>query len=305
MNNKKCTNVAIDIGNITSIGMSNEKEVVIESRIKEYNGGIDDLTSHEIFEFEGKKYIINEGKFEFDILKFKKDNYLMLLYYCIAKCTDSNNINLVTCIPASRYKSRKDEMKEFIKSNSKKTVVVEGKKRTISIENIEVFPEGYAFKTDKNIMNKISKNADTTFIDLGGLTNDIVEFDSDMRLKNANSINIGLLTLYNSVKEYINITYDLDLSIEECKAIFNNEQTLLVDSKFEYKNELVKRFIVNLINEIKAVCPNLKNSNIFCLGGGSNIIGSTIKKLYPQTIVCDDIKLQTRCLLNIANKIYK
>ena len=28
-------------------------------------------------------------------------------------------------------------MKEFIKSNSKKTVVVEGKKRTISIENIE------------------------------------------------------------------------------------------------------------------------------------------------------------------------
>ena len=91
MNNKKFANVAIDIGNITSIGISNEKEVIIESRIKEYDGGIDDLTSHEIFEFDGKKYIINEGKFEFDILKFKKDNYLMLLYYCISYVTSNSD----------------------------------------------------------------------------------------------------------------------------------------------------------------------------------------------------------------------
>lgn len=302
--NSKAVNVACDIGNITSIGMSNEKEIVIESRIKKVESNIDDFSQNEKFTYENDNYLINEGKFENDILKFKKDNYLMLLYYTIAKCTDSNNINLVTCIPASRYKSRKEEMEEFIKQNNKKTVIVEGKKRNITIDKVTVLPEGYAFKSDRNIINNIKRNVDTTFLDFGGLTTDIVEFDSNMQLKNANSINIGLLTLYNSCREYINITYDLDLSLEECKTIFDGEQQLLVDAEFKYKKELVKKFIINIVNEIKAICPNLKNSNIFIFGGGSVVMENVMKQLYPQSITINDIKLQTKCLLNVANKIY-
>ena len=73
----------------------------------------------------------------------------------------------------------------------------------------------------------------------------------------------------------------------------------------EVKEELVKKFIVNLVNEIKGQTNNIKNSNILIIGGGAKIISPTMKKIYQQTISSEDITLQAKGLLNIANKLYK
>ena len=104
--NKKITNIAVDLGNLTTIAMSDENLFISESRIKEFEQGIDDFNINEKFEFEGKKYISQEGRFENDLLKYNKENYLPLLYYSISKSTESNLINLVTAIPASQYKKK-------------------------------------------------------------------------------------------------------------------------------------------------------------------------------------------------------
>ena len=114
--NKKITNIAVDLGNLTTIAMSDENLFISESRIKEFEQGIDDFNINEKFEFEGKKYISQEGRFENDLLKFNKENYLPLLYYAISKSTESNLVNLITAIPASQYK-KKEEMKNFIEKN--------------------------------------------------------------------------------------------------------------------------------------------------------------------------------------------
>jgi len=51
-NTKKVDLVSIDLGNLTTIGVSADKEILIESRIKKYEGGIDLLSTNEIFEYE-------------------------------------------------------------------------------------------------------------------------------------------------------------------------------------------------------------------------------------------------------------
>ena len=301
--NKKITNIAVDLGNLTTIAMSDENLFISESRIKEFEVGIDDFNINEKFEFEGKKYISQEGRFENDLLKYNKENYLPLLYYAISKSTESNLINLVTAIPASQYK-KKEEMKNFIEKNNKKTLVIGGKQRTITINKIEILPESYSIKTIKSLMNKINKNTDTVVVDIGGGTSDISNFDNNMNLKNANSINMGLINIYQNTREYLNIQYDLNMSLEEAKRIFDGEQQLL-NGNFDYKPEIIKRFIRALVNEIRGLYPNLKNSNIILVGGGANILYPTFLKLYPQTIVNEDVKLQCQGLYNIAEKLFK
>lgn len=302
----KTVNVSADIGNITSIAVTNGKTFICESRIKKVESNIDDFSQNEKFIFEGEEYLINEGRFENEMLKYTKDNYLCLLYYSIGKCTaeDENNINLVTAIPFSQYKSKKDEMEDFIKKNNKKTIIIDGKKRDITIKNVTVFPEGYSFKAIGDIVNKLTKGLNTVVIDSGGNTTDLAIFDNRLNLKDGKSVRLGLLNLYQNVREYINITHELNISLEDAKRIFNGEQSIMNDT-FEYKRELVKRHIITLVNEIKGEVENLKNSNVVLVGGGSEILGSTLKKLYPQTIVCEDITLQAEGLLNIANKIYE
>ena len=295
--------VAVDLGNINTVAVSNEKEIIIESRLKQYEQGADDFNPNENFKYDGIKYISNSGKYENNLLKYQKDNYLSLLYYSITKVTDSNNINLITCIPASQYK-KKDELQNYLEKNNKKSIIINDKKRNITVENISVLPESYSFKADRKLMNKINRNVDTVIIDTGGFTTDISLFDNNMNLKDANSINLGMLNLYQNSREYLNIQYDLNISLEDAKDIFDGNKQLL-NSDFSYKSEIVKRFIVNLINEIKILYPNLKNSNLILVGGGSNILYPTMKKLYSQTIIDDDVKLQSRCLYKIGEKLFK
>jgi plasmid segregation protein ParM len=295
--------VAVDLGNINTVAISNEKEIIIESRLKQYEQGVDDFNPNENFECDGIKYISNSGKYENNLLKYQKDNYLSLLYYSITSVTDFNNINLITCIPASQYK-KKDELQKYLEKNNKKSIIINGKKRNIILENISVLPESYSFKADRKLMNRINRNVDTVIIDTGGFTTDISLFDNNMNLKDANSINLGMLNLYQNSREYLNVQYDLNISLEDAKDIFDGNKQLL-NSDFSYKSEIVKRFIVNLINEIKILYPNLKNSNLILVGGGSNILYPTMKKLYSQTIIDDDVKLQSRCLYKIAEKLFK
>ena len=295
--------VAVDLGNINTVAISNEKEIIIESRLKQYEQGVDDFNPNENFECDGIKYISNSGKYENNLLKYQKDNYLSLLYYSITSVTDFNNINLITCIPASQYK-KKDELQKYLEKNNKKSIIINGKKRNIILENISVLPESYSFKADIKLMNRINRNVDTVIIDTGGFTTDISLFDNNMNLKDANSINLGMLNLYQNSREYLNVQYDLNISLEDAKDIFDGNKQLL-NSDFSYKSEIVKRFIVNLINEIKILYPNLKNSNLILVGGGSNILYPTMKKLYSQTIIDDDVKLQSRCLYKIAEKLFK
>lgn len=299
----KNTLVSVDLGNINTVAVSNEKEVIIESRLKQYEQGADDFNPNQSFECDGIKYISNSGKYENNLLKYQKDNYLSLLYYSITKVTDSNNINLITCIPASQYK-KKDELQKYLEKNNKKSIIIDAKKRNVTLENITILPESYSFKADKNLMNKINRNVDTLVIDIGGYTTDLSLFDNNMNLKDANSINLGMLNLYQNSREYLNIQYDLNLSLEDSKDIFDGNKQLL-NGDFSYKSEIVKRFIVNLINEIKILYPNLKNSNLILVGGGSNILYPTMKKLYSQTIIDDDVKLQSRCLYKIGEKLFK
>lgn len=295
--------VAVDLGNINTVAISNEKEIIIESRLKQYEQGVDDFNPNENFECDGIKYISNSGKYENNLLKYQKDNYLSLLYYSITSVTDFNNINLITCIPASQYK-KKDELQNYLEKNNKKSIILDGKKRNIILENITVLPESYSFKADKKLMNKINRNVDTLVTDIGGFTTDLSLFDNNMNLKDANSINLGMLNLYKNSREHLNIQYDLDLSLEDAKDIFDGNKQLL-NGDFSYKTEIVKRFVVNLINEIKILYPNLKNSNIILVGGGSTILYPTMKKLYEQTIMDDDVKLQGRCLYKIGEKLFK
>lgn len=299
----KNTLVSVDLGNINTVAVSDEKEVIIESRLKQYQRGADDFNPNENFECDGIKYISNSGKYENNLLKYQKDNYLSLLYYSITSVTDFNNINLITCIPASQYK-KKDELQKYLEKNNKKSIIINGKKRTIILENISVLPESYSFKADRKLMNRINRNVDTVIIDTGGFTTDISLFDNNMNLKDANSINLGMLNLYQNSREYLNVQYDLNISLEDAKDIFDGNKQLL-NSDFSYKSEIVKRFIVNLINEIKILYPNLKNSNLILVGGGSNILYPTMKKLYSQTIIDDDVKLQSRCLYKIGEKLFK
>lgn len=292
--------VGLDIGNITTVAVSELREIILESRLSKATD-INKLGSEEIFTFEEVEYVANSGLFENNLIKHEKENFVTLMYYAISKATSSNKIQLFTGIPASQYNTKRKELEEFIKANSSKTIKVDGITRTIEIDQVHVVPEGYNIKTLRDIVNKCIPGLKILTIDIGGGTTDIAEFDANWKFTGGESIRYGLLDLYREARRYINDTYNLNISLEEAKAYFDGKLDL-INGDTAYKNTIMKEFIRNIVNELRGIYQNLSNMNLILAGGGGQKIEPTFTKLYNQTILAQGIDTTARGFYNIGVK---
>ncbi|WP_122639875.1 ParM/StbA family protein [Romboutsia sp. Marseille-P6047] len=292
--------VSIDVGNITTIGFTNDNHKIIESRIKEYTN-INELGSNDVIEFEGKKYVVEQGEFENNLVKHEKENFLPLMFYTIAKVTEEDHVNLVIGIPAGQYNDRKDELKEFIKENNFRKISINDNKRQIYIDNVLVVPESYGLKAN-GVMAQCEKGLDTLVVDIGGGTTDIAEFNESYNFIGGESIKYGLLDLYRVARKALsNKPYNLDITLADAKKYFDGDKDLL-NKDTSYKNEIMLQSIKTIVNELRGLYPNLSNTNIILTGGGAEKVYPTFKKLYPQTIPVTDIKSNAKGFYKIGVK---
>lgn len=272
------TTVGLDIGNITTVGYVQSREIVLESRLQKAND-INSLGSDEIFKFNDESFVINRGEFENFPVKFEKENFLKLVFFALYKTTDSNNVKVSIGIPAGQYNKRRNKMKQFILENNTQTV----NDRTITIEDVIVVPEGYGLKAI-GAMKKCAPNVKILVVDIGGGTTDIAEFDEKQNFIDGESIKYGLLHVYRETRKILDDEFDVDVTVAEAKKYFDGELSLL-NGDVEYKKDIMKKAIINIVNELRGLYPNIKNSNIILTGGGAEKIYPTFKKLYPQTIL--------------------
>lgn len=283
----------VDIGNITSIfsgDIQSKSELIIESRLERYSI-INELGDNEIFEIEGEKWIVNQGNFKNEHLKFKKDNFLNLLYYGMAKTCIHSKVKLVLGIPAGQYNEYNKELKKFIKENNfKKVILGVGNMKTtrqIYIEDVIIRPESYGIKNLRTI-NECIKGVKTLIVDIGGGTTDIAIFDERMKFVGGETLDIGLLELYNSIRKYISIKY-CKVTLEDTKKIVDGQLKMINIEDYSFIKEYQNDFMNKVLNEFKGEFPNAISCNIVLAGGGGEIGYDYFKNAYSQTIKVSDI----------------
>lgn len=289
----------VDVGNITTIVVTEDEEIQIESRLKPWSSQ-DDLGGNEVFEFDGKKYVAEQGEFENDLVKHEKENFLPLVFYPLAKAIEGSKVKIVIGIPAGQFEDRKDELKDLIMKSNKHTIKLGGKEREIEIEDVKVVPEGYGIKAN-GAMEKCQEGLKTYVIDIGGGTTDIAEFDENMRFIDGESIQYGLLDIYRKTRKVLSKKpFNMNVPLSDAKKYFDGDMKLPAKDEEEekannaYKVELIKDCLRTLVNELKGLYPNLKNSNIVLVGGGAKKVKTPFSKIYPQTITVENIKVNAR-----------
>ena len=168
--------LGLDIGNLTTVCVSENNEVVFESRLKPYQQ-LNRFSGNDVFEIDNQKFIFEEGYFENNLIKHEKENFINLVYYAIAKTCDSNSIFLTVGVPAGQYNSERENIRRTLMQNSCKTVKLNNKLRSITIEDVFVAPEGYGVKVEA--LTAINNNSKTLVIDIGGGTTDVAVISLD------------------------------------------------------------------------------------------------------------------------------
>ncbi|SCJ52256.1 Uncharacterised protein [uncultured Clostridium sp.] len=262
--------VSIEIGNITTNIKSDKVEDVItfESRVSEAEDQHLLDKSREFFEMDNKTYMTEMGTYENNIYKYEKTNFRHLLHYGISKVADSGNIKLITSIPANQFNSFTQEMKNTIMSNNKISVKIgEGETKNITIEEVSILPEGYSiFKTTPK--QYLVEGAKTVIIDIGGGTTELIVFDENGRFLYGDSINTGLLKLFDLIQLDMQAKSKKLISIEDVRKFTDGKLKVIGLNNYNY-NEIVNNFGNDLLNLIFGKLPYIMQCNVIVVGGGS------------------------------------
>lgn len=285
--------VGIDIGNITTVAVSGKNKIIFESRLGEMTE-YDVLGKAKTIELLNETYVVEKGEFENREVKHEKDNYLHLLTYAIGNVVKRNNvlINLVVGIPASQFNTpAKDSLEKKLKANKVLVCKIDGKRRILQIGEIFIVPEGYGVKAIGGF-KECRKNAETIVVDIGGGTTDLAFFSPEGKFLRGETIDVGLLYLYEKTAENLKVLGLQKVTKELGKRYYDGELDYInTDGEIEkkYKADALKTFLKRLINQFRGKTENPEQANIILCGGGAKKVANNFKKIYPRTIVIEGV----------------
>ena len=271
---------------------------IIRSTVKEIDEDIL-LNNKMVIEMNEKKYIIGEsGNYSTDLMKANHENTKILVYTIIAmSCKESYiKTDIILGLPVGLYGKQKENMKKLFK-NTSIDLKVNGKKKLIEINRVEIFPEAAgAFYTQSR------ENA--LILDFGGLSIDTALFENN-KLKKYSTYSMGTMKLYSKLANRINGDYDLSLTewdipkiLEEGLFIYGKRQNINVD-------DIIEAHILEIIQRLKLEYDLKVINNILLTGGGSILLEDYIRKYIPQAIRIESIFANAKGFRTIGEVLFK
>jgi len=274
--------LGIDPGNF---GTKTSEEIWYPSQIKKVVDLADKENSNYV-KFNGKDFVIGEGKFETDNRKMDKEMYLVNILTAAARsCQDENNFKIVTGLPSCHYnepnvKAIKDKFKEKIFN-----IFVNGKERVLTIENIAVYSENAAPYFNFTVEEKNNFGTDDLIIiNCGGGNTNIAHYkviNNIRKLVKQKTVMSGILNIYRDIADLINGSNPTNFEVEDIENILRNGY-----KKFNKKvdlTELIEPAFNITLNKIYQDLNNFpyENAKVILTGGGLVYLKEHLIKKIP------------------------
>ena len=273
--------LGVDLGNFS---VKTSEKFSFISKMKE---GVS-FTERNNFILEGINYSIGEGEFSTDWNKSRKENLIPMLFYSIAKCSKDSINKVVIGLPIQQYKKEKESLKRLIQGNRLKEITMDGERRNILIEDIEIAPEGAAAYYNLSLdMKNIISNRQLMIIDVGGRTTDICLF-KNRSIADVKTVPIGMLNIYQEIVDHINSEYVESFILEDGEQIL--KEGLLINGEYKDIN-FIKPILIKNFNSIwKEVQLKFNTSAGYILltGGGSEVLKKAFKNRLGNNLLISD-----------------
>lgn len=286
--------LGIDVGNYS---LKSNTGINIKSLVsKEENI----LGSGIILEMDNSKFIIGEGNFETELNKSSKENFIPLLYTGISLSSEDEFNSVVCGLPINQYKDNHKNLEELIEKNKIKNLKINGKERTIVIENFKVYPEGIGAYYNLNL------NEDVILIDIGGRTTDIA-YIADNKHQKSSTVAVGTLNIYKSIADTINSKYSLDLSLKDIDRIIDRG-TLTIDGEkinLSFITSILKANFMKIKEDLDFKF-NVRTEEIILVGGGAKLFGKAFMNRYSNCSIAEDpIYSNAKGFKKVGEKLWK
>ncbi len=286
--------LGVDIG---SFATKTSKGCYFESRCSNVGNFLDNSYN---FSLNGQNYYTEQGMFDTEYRKIKRENYLKFLFAALAISKSDIKVDMVLGLPISQFKNDKDELIRFIKDNYHLKGSMQGKTLEYYITGIEIYPEA---------IGTVPQDYEGIIVDIGGRTTDVCMIskgrEGKKKINNAISLNSGTIELYSNFINIINARYSLDLKFCDAERILRNG--LKIEGEridIGFAKEVFKNFIQELIKQLNLEY-SLKSNDVTFTGGGSELLEGLIKKnIKNATILSNSIYANAEAFEKVGREIW-
>lgn len=267
--------IGIDVGNYS---LKTSKGISIKALVTKKENILGDSIT---LEMDGETFIIGEGRFDTELNKSNKSNFLPLLYVGIG-LSSKDTFNSVVCgLPINQYKRNKEALEKLVNENNTKEIKINGKVRRLVIENFRVYAEGLGAYYNLGI------DTDVIIIDIGGRTTDIAYINNN-KPTITDTVAVGTINILSDIQGFINSEYSLNLTLTDIDKMLS-KNSFIVDGE-----EIDTSFIQNILKEnFEKIKGKLdidfpaRTEKIVLVGGGANLFYKAFKNRYKN---CEMIK---------------
>lgn len=181
------------------------------------------------------------------------------------------HIDLPVGLPPKHYGALYKKFQEYFRGRGKQEFTYKGREYAIQIDNAVAFPQDYA--AAMTIYPQIASYSKVTTVDIGGFTVDYLLLrNGQPDLSVCDSLERGVITLYNKIISRVNSEYDILLEDADVDSIIKAEKTDYDDTIIQLVREMTKTYVDDLLGTLRELKLDLKTGCVVFIGGGALLL---------------------------------
>lgn len=265
--------IAIDHGNkqIKTVHCSPFTSGIVENTTMPYGDNS--------IEYDGYFYSISNQRIPYHRNKTEDERFFILTLFAIAHeieimnlySQDVMGIQLAVGLPPAHYGSQNKIFTDYFLNRGIIHFKFNKKLFSIYINDVICFPQAYAAAVA--MLTPILKYPRVLIVDIGGFTADYLLMRcGTVDLSSCDSLENGVIVLYNHIQSKINSNYDILLEESDIDIIISGKENFYDIDLTETVNREAQIFIDDLLSTLRERMIDLNIGEIIFVGGGSILL---------------------------------
>ena len=238
----------------------------------------------EVLKYQGKYYQLTNQRIPYHRDKTEDERFFILTLFAIAYeieavggyTPQAMRIQLAVGLPPAHYSALHKTFTKYFTGRGIVQFEFRGRVYDIYIDQVACFPQSYAAAV--TMLKSLQDQPKALVVDIGGFTADYLQIkDGAGDLTVCDSLENGVILLYNKVKSRVNAELDLLLEEAEIDAILMGRQEGVNPAVVRLVERQAQEFISDLLSTLRERGLETKSGKTVFVGGGSILLRRQIE----------------------------
>ena len=235
-------------------------------------------TRQGLLEFGGCFFVCGTGRQPIQRDKTANDNYYLLTLAAIAKeirqrgLPPECSVRIAAGLPLTSFGRDKPKFKDYLlQSNQPVNYKFEGVEYSITIEEVAIFPQGYAALMTE--VGLLQDEPSMLLMDLGGWTVDLMRIDNALPAADtAHSLELGMIRCVDDIREQVRRETGLSLTDAQIENMLAGQPCTVSDTVRDIVNRQGRKYTEHLLSATMEAGFDLHAIPAVLLGGGASVV---------------------------------